>query len=144
MSSPDSRKPFSPSQPIHTWRRIYEGRLDALQGIFSGKLKMGRPSMAQIQRNPKANLTRWLMSLNRLIPIRIVAYHERLSGQGFACRLDRARLWDEALNETYARKFVARSGLPARYLYDLRTPTLTRSPPRIRILPDRPAGSAHP
>jgi aldehyde:ferredoxin oxidoreductase len=33
--------------------------------------------------------------------------------------LDRARLWDEALNEGYARKFMGGSGLAARYLYDL-------------------------
>jgi aldehyde:ferredoxin oxidoreductase len=33
--------------------------------------------------------------------------------------LNQARLWDEALNEDYARKFVGGSGLAARYLYDM-------------------------
>src|SRR5512139_3688333 len=33
--------------------------------------------------------------------------------------LDRARLWDEPLNEGYARSYVGGSGLAARYLYDL-------------------------
>ena len=32
--------------------------------------------------------------------------------------LDRSRLWDEALNEDYARDYVGGSGLAARYLYD--------------------------
>jgi putative sterol carrier protein len=54
LSSQDEQKAlFTISAPFNTWRRIYEGRLDALQGIFSGKLKMVG-SMAQIQRNPKA------------------------------------------------------------------------------------------
>jgi aldehyde:ferredoxin oxidoreductase len=33
--------------------------------------------------------------------------------------LSRGRLWDEALNEDYARKYVGGSGLAARYLYDV-------------------------
>ncbi len=33
--------------------------------------------------------------------------------------LSRGRLWDEALNEDYARKYVGGSGLAARYLYDM-------------------------
>jgi aldehyde:ferredoxin oxidoreductase len=33
--------------------------------------------------------------------------------------LNQGKLWDEALNEDYARKFVGGSGLAARYLYDL-------------------------
>jgi aldehyde:ferredoxin oxidoreductase len=33
--------------------------------------------------------------------------------------LTHAQLWDEALNEDYARRFVGGSGLAARYLYDL-------------------------
>jgi putative sterol carrier protein len=54
LSRPDEQKAlFTISAPFTTWRRVYEGRLDALQGIFSGKLKM-LGSMAQIQRNPKA------------------------------------------------------------------------------------------
>src|SRR5512143_433870 len=32
--------------------------------------------------------------------------------------LSRGRLWDEALNEDYARSYVGGSGLAARYLYD--------------------------
>jgi len=44
---------FTISAPFTTWRKVIEGRLDPLQGMFSGKLKvMG--SMAQIQRMPKA------------------------------------------------------------------------------------------
>jgi aldehyde:ferredoxin oxidoreductase len=33
--------------------------------------------------------------------------------------LTRAQVWDEALNETYARNYVGGSGLAARYLYDM-------------------------
>src|SRR5512136_961129 len=33
--------------------------------------------------------------------------------------LSRGRLWDEALNEEHARKYVGGSGLAARYLYDM-------------------------
>ena len=33
--------------------------------------------------------------------------------------LSRGRLWDEALNEEYARRYVGGSGLAARYLYDV-------------------------
>lgn len=54
LSSPDEQKAlFMISAPFNTWRRVNEGRLDPLQGIFSGKLKMAG-SMAQVQRNPKA------------------------------------------------------------------------------------------
>ena len=44
---------FTTSAPFSTWRRVLEGRLDPLQGIFSGKLKLVG-SLAQVQRNPKA------------------------------------------------------------------------------------------
>jgi len=44
---------FTTSAPFSTWRRVLEGRLDPLQGLFSGKLKLVG-SMAQVQRNPKA------------------------------------------------------------------------------------------
>jgi putative sterol carrier protein len=44
---------FTISAPFNTWRRVLEGRLDPIQGIFSGKLKLVG-SIAQIQRNPKA------------------------------------------------------------------------------------------
>jgi len=33
--------------------------------------------------------------------------------------LSRGRLWDEALNEEYARRYIGGSGLAARYLYDV-------------------------
>ena len=44
---------FTTSAPFNTWRRVLEGRLDPIQGIFSGKLKLVG-SIAQVQRNPKA------------------------------------------------------------------------------------------
>ena len=44
---------FTISGPFNTWRRVLEGRLDPIQGMFSGKLKLVG-SMAQIQRTPKA------------------------------------------------------------------------------------------
>jgi putative sterol carrier protein len=44
---------FTTSAPFGTWRKLMEGRLDPLQSIFSGKLKLVG-SMAQVQRNPKA------------------------------------------------------------------------------------------
>src|ERR1700690_1933776 len=42
---------YTVSAPFATWRRVIEGKLDAVQGMFSGKLKV-RGNMAQIQRNP--------------------------------------------------------------------------------------------
>jgi putative sterol carrier protein len=54
LSSLDEQKAlFITSAPFNTWRRVLEGRLDPIQGIFSGKLKLVG-SMAQVQRNPKA------------------------------------------------------------------------------------------
>jgi putative sterol carrier protein len=54
LGSLDEQKAlFSTSAPFNTWRKVLEGRLDPIQGIFSGKLKLVG-SMAQIQRNPKA------------------------------------------------------------------------------------------
>jgi putative sterol carrier protein len=54
LGSLDEKKAlFSTSAPFNTWRKVLEGRLDPIQGIFSGKLKLVG-SMAQIQRNPKA------------------------------------------------------------------------------------------
>jgi putative sterol carrier protein len=44
---------YTVSAPFTTWRKVIEGKLDAIQGIFSGKLKV-RGNMAQIQRDPKA------------------------------------------------------------------------------------------
>jgi putative sterol carrier protein len=54
LNSLDEKKAlFTTSAPFNTWRRVLEGRLDPIQGIFSGKLKLVG-SMAQVQRNPKA------------------------------------------------------------------------------------------
>jgi putative sterol carrier protein len=44
---------FITSAPFNTWRKVLEGRLDPIQGMFSGKLKL-MGSMAQVQRTPKA------------------------------------------------------------------------------------------
>ena len=44
---------FTTSAPFNTWRRVLEGRLDPIQGMFSGKLKLVG-SMAQVKRTPKA------------------------------------------------------------------------------------------
>lgn len=44
---------FTMSAPFSTWRKVIEGRLDPLQAMFSGKIKVVG-SMAQIQRTPKA------------------------------------------------------------------------------------------
>ena len=53
-SSPDEKKAmYTVSAPFSTWRKVIEGKLDAVQGMFSGKLKV-RGNMAQIQRDPKA------------------------------------------------------------------------------------------
>ena len=54
LKSLDEKKAlFTTSAPFNTWRRVLEGRLDPIQGIFSGKLKLVG-SMAQVQRTPKA------------------------------------------------------------------------------------------
>jgi putative sterol carrier protein len=54
LKSLDEQKAlFTTSAPFNTWRRVLEGRLDPIQGIFSGKLKLVG-SMAQVQRTPKA------------------------------------------------------------------------------------------
>jgi len=54
LHSPDEKKAlFTTSAPFGTWKRVMEGKLDPLQGIFSGKLKLVG-SLAQVQRNPKA------------------------------------------------------------------------------------------
>ena len=44
---------FTMSAPFGIWRKVMEGRLDPLQAMFSGKIKV-KGSMAQIQRTPKA------------------------------------------------------------------------------------------
>lgn len=44
---------FTSSAPFSTWRKVLEGRLDPIQAMFSGKIKMVG-SMAQILRTPKA------------------------------------------------------------------------------------------
>ncbi|MGA2504101.1 MAG: SCP2 sterol-binding domain-containing protein [Anaerolineales bacterium] len=54
LKSLDEQKAlFTTSAPFNTWRRVLEGKLDPIQGIFSGKLKLVG-SMAQVQRSPKA------------------------------------------------------------------------------------------
>ncbi len=54
LKSPDEQKAlFVMSAPFGTWRKVMEGRLDPLQAMFSGKIKVVG-SMAQIQRTPKA------------------------------------------------------------------------------------------
>jgi putative sterol carrier protein len=54
LTSLDEQKAlFTTSAPFNTWRRVLEGRLDPIQGMFSGKLKLVG-SMAQVQRTPKA------------------------------------------------------------------------------------------
>lgn len=49
----DQKAVFTTSAPFGTWRRVLEGKLDPVQGIFSGKLKLVG-NMVQVQRNPKA------------------------------------------------------------------------------------------
>jgi putative sterol carrier protein len=54
LKSLDEQKAaFTMSAPFNTWRKVLEGRLDPLQAMFSGKIKL-MGSMAQIQRTPKA------------------------------------------------------------------------------------------
>lgn len=54
LKSLDEQKAlFTTSAPFNTWRKVLEGRLDPIQGMFSGKLKL-IGSMAQVQRTPKA------------------------------------------------------------------------------------------
>jgi putative sterol carrier protein len=54
LNGPDEKKAlFTISAPFGTWRKVIDRRLDALQGMFSGKLKVMGP-MAMIQRTPKA------------------------------------------------------------------------------------------
>ena len=54
LKSMDERKAlFTNSAPFSTWRKVLEGRLDPIQAMFSGKIKV-IGSMAQIQRTPKA------------------------------------------------------------------------------------------
>ncbi len=54
LNSPDEQKArFIMTAPFSTWRKVNEGRLDPLQAMFSGKIKVVG-SMAQIQRTPKA------------------------------------------------------------------------------------------
>jgi putative sterol carrier protein len=54
LKSLDEQKAlFTSSAPFNTWRKVLEGRLDPIQAMFSGKIKLVG-SMAQIQRTPKA------------------------------------------------------------------------------------------
>lgn len=53
LNSLDEQKAkFTMTAPLSTWRKVQEGRLDPLQAMFSGKIKVVG-SMAQIQRTPK-------------------------------------------------------------------------------------------
>ncbi len=54
LTSLDERKAlFTSSAPFNTWRKVLEGRLDPIQAMFSGKIRL-IGSMAQVQRTPKA------------------------------------------------------------------------------------------
>jgi putative sterol carrier protein len=54
LSSLDEQKAnFTITASFDTWRRILEGRLDPVQGMFFGKLKLVG-NMAQVQRTPRA------------------------------------------------------------------------------------------
>jgi len=54
LKSPDEQRAlFTTSAPFNTWRKVLEGRLNPIQGIFSGKLKLVG-SLPQLQRTPKA------------------------------------------------------------------------------------------
>jgi putative sterol carrier protein len=44
---------YTVSAPFTVWRKVIEGKIDAVQGMFTGKLKV-LGNMAQIQRNPRA------------------------------------------------------------------------------------------
>jgi putative sterol carrier protein len=53
-SSLDEKKAmYTITAPYSIWRKVIEGKLDPLQSMFTGKLKV-RGNMAQIQRNPRA------------------------------------------------------------------------------------------
>jgi putative sterol carrier protein len=49
----EKKAKYTISAPFSTWRKVIEGKIDPLQGMFSGKLKV-LGSMAQIQRYPRA------------------------------------------------------------------------------------------
>jgi putative sterol carrier protein len=54
VSSPDEKKAmYTISASYSIWRKVLEGKLDPLQSMFTGKLKM-RGNMVQVQRNLKA------------------------------------------------------------------------------------------
>jgi putative sterol carrier protein len=54
LQSLDEQKAlFTMTAPFGIWRKVMEGRLDPLQAMFSGKIKVVG-SMAQVQRTPKA------------------------------------------------------------------------------------------
>ena len=54
LKSLDEKKAlFTSSAPFNTWRKVLEGRLDPIQAMFSGKIKV-IGSLAAIQRTPKA------------------------------------------------------------------------------------------
>jgi putative sterol carrier protein len=53
FSLEEKKAMYTISAPYSIWRKVIEGKLDPLQSMFTGKLKV-RGNMAQIQRNPKA------------------------------------------------------------------------------------------
>ncbi len=54
LGRPDERKAlFTCTAPFSTWKKVMDGRLDAIQAIFSSKIKLVG-SMAEVQRTPKA------------------------------------------------------------------------------------------
>ena len=54
LKSPDEQKAlFTISASFNIWRKVLEGRLNPIQGIFSGKLKLVG-SMVQVQQTPRA------------------------------------------------------------------------------------------
>jgi len=56
LKSTDGQKAlFTISAPFHIWRKVLEGRLNPIQGIFSGKFKLVG-SLPQLQRSPMATL----------------------------------------------------------------------------------------
>ncbi len=66
LSGPDDREvEFVLSAPFSVWRQVIEGKLDAIQGMMTRKLKV-RGNMMKIMRYPKA--AKEIVSCCALIP----------------------------------------------------------------------------
>ncbi len=66
ISSPDERPAeFILSAPFSTWRQVIEGKLDAIQGMMTRKLKV-QGNMMKVMRYPKA--AKEIVSCCALIP----------------------------------------------------------------------------